>query len=314
MKSVSVIVPTFNRFEELLITLPQIINFIDDSVELIVFDQSNEYNPKEKLDQIEHLLSGTANCRYYHCAVASVPLAWNTAAALSNNDLLIFLDDDVDIDFDFITAHKRKYEANPDIIGVAGGYYASSYNRIWTPSSKNGCATTIAGVNVSFLKLFFKSSGAASNYKKPFAAFDWELAEYAGSKFGKLAVGDDILVFHRAPATGGCGNQSYRGHSWYYGAYHNHFLWMFTREFPRNLTRLPRHFYWLIRYCLPSKNILISKSFFNDVIFKSFRDAYQSYRKCGKKRRSDVIQEENYSLVYCSKDSNKKVECYERRV
>lgn len=291
----SVIIPTYNRKEDLLITLPQVLKYLDDKSELIIFDQSSDYTPEEIMNDIEKLKIDK-NFSYYHCSVPSVTLAWNTAAYLAKGEILLFIDDDIDIDFNFINSHRLKYQETPEIIGVAGGYYASAKERIWSPSSRKGCASTIAGVNVSFLREVFIKAGAASNYLKPFAPFDWEIAEFFGIHYGKITVGSDILVFHRAPANGGCENQSTRGVNWYLGCYTNHFIWMLNREFPHNITRLPRHLYSMLKYCLPNRKLLLSKDFIINAIFKAMKNAYKTNKASSNKRATEKNHEHAYNL------------------
>lgn len=280
MDFVSVVIPTYNRLEELLITLPQVVRYLDGNSELIISDQSDEYDPSEHIDSLNSVLGG-ANVKYYHCSKPSVTLAWNTAAKLARGSIILFLDDDINLDIDIIDAHRKYYENNPDIVGVAGGYYASSYEKVWIPSSRNGVAMTLAGVNTSFRKDIFQESGCATSFIRPFAGFDWELAEYINQNFGEIAVGDDALVFHRAPASGGCENQKERGVSWYYGCYHNHTLWILHRRLPHKLTQLPRHFYSLIKYCTPNSKLFFSYPFFRNAIMNAIIDAHRLYRREG---------------------------------
>lgn len=301
--SCSVIIPTYNRMEDLLITLPQVLKYLDDKSELIIFDQSTDYKPEEILIAIEKLKIDK-NFSYYHCSVPSVTLAWNTAASLAKGEILLFIDDDIDIDFNLIHSHREKYLEMPEIIGVAGGYYASSKDRVWIPSSRKGCASTIAGVNVSFLRETFIKAGAASNYLKPFAPFDWEIAEFFAIHYGKIIVGSDILVFHRAPANGGCENQSTRGVNWYFGCYTNHFIWMLNREFPHNFTRLPKHLYSMLKYCLPSRKLLLSKEFIKNAIFKAIKKSREINRISNKKRATEKNPEHTYNLLMKHKNTD----------
>lgn len=301
MKFVSVVIPTYNRFDELIITLPQVIRLLDEHSELIIFDQSDSYHPTDYIDQLSEICSG-ANVSYYHCSVPSVTLAWNTAAQLAKGSLILFLDDDVNLDINILGAHREYYEKDPDIMGVAGGYYASSYDRTWVPSSRKGVATTLAGVNTSLRKEFFDRSGVASNFIRPFAGFDWELAEHINQHYGKVVVGERALVFHRAPASGGCGNQATRGPSWYYGCYHNHFLWMLHRKFPYSLTQLPRHFYSLVKYCLPKKETLLSLDYLKQSIILGIKDAYLSHKKSkGRVTEALALGKEVTCVLSCSK-------------
>jgi glycosyltransferase involved in cell wall biosynthesis len=285
--------------EELLITLPQIVNILDKRGELIVLDQSDKYDLELYKSELNNIAKGK-NVRYLHSPTPSVPLAWNTAAEIAQGTILLFLDDDIDLEYNIIEVHLALYRED-NIIGVAGSYYAGHRSRKWIPSSNSKTATALAGVNMSFRRNVFIEFGAATWFIKPFAGVDWELAEVMGIA-GKIAVGDTCFVFHRAPADGGCGNQGTRSYDWYYGAYFNHTLWLLSRPFPKFLTLLPRHFYWLFRYCLPAGELALTKRFFSYSIFKAISDAYKVY-KTNDKIRSHVTNSAQLRVIIKSEHS-----------
>lgn len=303
MDFVTVIIPTYNRLKDILQTLPEITKFLDSSSELIIFDQSNSYNPEDNIDKLKDLLLNV-NSRYFHCDTPSLPLAWNTAASLAKGNIILFLDDDINIDSNIIEIHRNHYIKDPEIVGVAGSYYAASYERQWIPSSRNGSASTLAGVNASFRKDIFLKAGAASSFIPSFAPVDWEIAEHINDHFGRIAVGSDAFVFHRAPADGGCENQSERGVNWYYGCYHNHVLWMLHRQFPFNLLRLPRHFYALIKYCVPKKKLLLQSDFWKHGVKNAIKNAFKKYHQDKKQRRKDALPE--CTSFHCVLDTQNK--------
>ncbi|MBB5320692.1 glycosyltransferase family 2 protein [Marinobacter oulmenensis] len=297
MRTVTIIIPTYNRLQDLLLTLPQVVAIMDENCELIVFDQSNSYAPEEYQQQLDGIL-GRVNARYVHCRIPSLPLAWNTAAKLATGEIVLFLDDDIDIHDNLIDIHRQHYEEKPDIVGVAGAYYAGSENRPWIPSERNGRAVTLAGVNCSFRRQVFLDAGSVSSFIKPFAPIDWEIAEHVSDHFGRLAVGADARVFHRAPAEGGCENQAARGIDWYYGSYHNHILWALHRRYPQKLIHFPRHFYVLMKYCLPGRQLLLTKAYWTGAVIRALKDAGRTYRQDGKKRRHDTITDSDaYRIV-----------------
>ncbi len=294
----TIIIPTFNRTKELLLTIPQLIKYLDRECELIVIDQTNDGSLENYVNEFKKMLTGV-NCRYYHSQTPSVPLAWNTAAKMAKGDLLIFIDDDIDLDFNLVSKHIGYYEHNQDIKGVAGSYYTDNVK--WIPSSDKNTATTLAGVNMSFRKNNFLNTGGLSSMKKPFAPIDWELAESFYRREGRLLVGEDCCVFHRAPADGGCANQSTRGTQWYYGTYHNHILWMLIRPFPYSVKRLPRHFYWLYKYCIPPFVLLRTWEFWKKSVFASIRDAFKTYQLDGRTRKSVALSEGEITLLFETK-------------
>lgn len=297
MRTVTIVIPTYNRLRDLLLTLPQVVAIMDNDCELIIFDQSDSYAPEEHRQQLDDILGGV-NARFVHCRVPSLPLAWNTAAAMATGEIILFLDDDIDLDDNLIETHRTYYDQKPGIVGVAGAYYAGSKDRPWVPSERNGKAVTLAGVNCSFRRPVFLDAGSVSSFIKPFAAIDWEIAEHISDHFGALAVGTDARVFHRAPADGGCENQAARGVSWYYGSYHNHILWALHRRYPQKLTRVPRHVYVFLKYCLPGRQLLMTKAYWTNAVFRALKDAYRTYRQDGKTRRHATITDSDaYHVV-----------------
>ena len=292
----SVIIPTFNRRKDLLLTLPNIAKYLDTDAEVIVVDQSNNYDPKLDIDKIEAMFTNK-RLKYYFLNRPSLPDAMNFGIKQALGEIIFCIDDDMDIEPDFFQAHLRHYKNDNTIIGVAGGYYAGTRNSVWIPSSKKGYAITSAMANLSVKKLVFSKVGVASYYLKPFAPIDWEVAEVL-SNYGKLAVGDDCLAFHRAPANGGCENQSERTLDWYYGTYHNHFLWMFSRSFPASLLKLPRHVFILIKYVLPKRKYLLSFDYLK-TIYRAFCDALHTYRT--EPRVSFDTSEQSFILLFQSK-------------
>ncbi len=298
MISISVIIPTYNRLSDLKETLPQIIDQLDENSELIVFDQSDTYGRVVIENELVPLLNHEKSIRYYSCTTPSVPYAWNTAAKLAQYDIVLFLDDDINLTGNILEAHRNYYRENPTIVGVAGGYYASSFDKTWIPSSKNGSASTLAGVNTSFIREVFVKSGCASDFIASFAGFDWELAEFVSQNYGEIAVGENALVFHRAPLDGGCQNQGERSNQWYRHCYHNHALWFMFRRFPYNLLHFPKHLYILLKYCTPPKNRLFTRQFFSEAILKGFKDGIRTYKRGKKLRNASSLPTSHFKLVF----------------
>lgn len=300
----SIIIPTYKRFEELILTLPQVVAQMQNNYELIIIEQSDLAEVQANKEKLETQLEGI-NYTLLHSAVPSVPLAWNTGCDKAQGRILIYLDDDVDFTFDIVAAHIAYYN-DPTVVGVAGCYYASSVEHEWIPSSKNGIAGSLSGANMSFLKSSFEKIGAASSFLKPFAAVDWELCE-AMNSVGKVVVGYNTTVLHRAPASGGCANQGFRGEEWYFGAYHNHTVWMLSRSFPQLFTNLPRHFYWLFKYCLPKKKTeMFTFSFFKNAIYNGIKAGWKTHVENGRQRKTWVLPETSMTLIASGKASKAK--------
>ncbi len=295
----SIVIPTFNRLNELLLTLPQVVDLVYAQGEIIVIDQSDDGQPEQHKVQLAEICA-QCNIRYYMApSFASVSIAINTGAQLANAPIVLIMDDDLDFtDTDIITKHLEYYR-EPDIIAVAGCYYAGHIDYPWIPSAKHGIATSLASAHMSARKTTFEQYGAASWLKPPFSTIDWEMAEVF-NRHGKVALGEDCFVFHRAPVDGGCGNQGTRGVNWYRGTYHNHTLWMLSRPLKDKLLKLPKHIYTLLRYCIPSKDLMWTRKFWKEAVINGIKDGLNTFKAHDNKRTHFAECENKLTLLFAN--------------
>jgi len=255
---VSVVVPTYKRGRELQRTLGQIHAIMSAADEVIVVDQTPTHPP----DVRQFLLTCAAHpqTRVLHVNRPSVTLARNIGLLYARAPVVLFLDDDVDVERGLIEEHLAYY-VEPDVIGVAGGYFMGTRAVAWKPSGTARSARALAGVNMSFRRdAMIQAGGEDTNFGGGGAGEDWEFGERM-RRLGRLANGGDCMVLHRAPVEGGAGNQRRRGPEWYLEAYHNHIYWMLKRPFPQIITRMPRHLYWIAKYNIPQRDVLMEPAF-----------------------------------------------------
>lgn len=117
--TISVIVPTYNRFEALRQTLQDLGQQTRQADEVLVVDQSRD-EAGRPLDRGGELQGCCPNLRYLHQAEANAQVARNRAIREARGDILLFLDDDVRLPLDFVANHLRNYEDDPSLDGVAG--------------------------------------------------------------------------------------------------------------------------------------------------------------------------------------------------
>jgi glycosyltransferase involved in cell wall biosynthesis len=115
--SVAVGIPTYNRGEVLVRTVGQVLAQNPPADEIIVVDQSDWYPEGVK----EHLaqLAREGRIRYFFQRPANLPAARNRILRESYADIVIFIDDDVELEDGFIGHHARNY-ADPAVWAVAG--------------------------------------------------------------------------------------------------------------------------------------------------------------------------------------------------
>ena len=115
--TVSIIIPTYNRNEILCKTLENILSFQHQFHELIVIDQTREHEPETQrfLDD----LIDKNKIRYIFEEIPSTPNAKNIGINSAKGDIIIFFDDDVEINENTIPVHIATL-SEPGVGGVTG--------------------------------------------------------------------------------------------------------------------------------------------------------------------------------------------------
>src|SRR5437763_16310722 len=93
--SISVIVPTFRRFEPLIQTVCDLLKQEYPSFEVVVADQNPNW-PEEFSESLERI-KDNALVRWLSLESPGVVVARKRAVAASKGDLVVFVDDDVSI-------------------------------------------------------------------------------------------------------------------------------------------------------------------------------------------------------------------------
>lgn len=105
MNKISLIIPTYNRLDTIKRTIAYLEKTTDKPDEIIVVDQSNKDN---YASQIKRLCDdSTLNIIYQHEKRPSSTMARNVGITLSKNEILVFMDDDVDVKHDTFTVVRN---------------------------------------------------------------------------------------------------------------------------------------------------------------------------------------------------------------
>lgn len=121
---VSVVIATYNREQLLLDTIAYVLANEYPEYELIVVDQTREHT-QAFLDRLA-IIRGEHDFTYIHLTRPSLPLARNVGILHAKGDTVLFCDDDVIVEPDFILRHAQCY--TDATVGAVGG-------RIVTPGS-----------------------------------------------------------------------------------------------------------------------------------------------------------------------------------
>ncbi len=119
--TVSVIIPTKNRPDDLELTLRSLVTQTVAAEELIIVDQSEDGESKGRAYRT--LMNGSARIRLHYIhdtGITGGAAARNHAMAVASSDIWLFLDDDVILEPNFVEELIAAYRTNPKAIGVSG--------------------------------------------------------------------------------------------------------------------------------------------------------------------------------------------------
>lgn len=116
LRDISVIIPTYNRVDELKITLKPLLKHIAELNEIIVVDQSKNDLTKSLVKRKNH-----PKLKYVYLANASLPRARNLGVSKSSKSskLIFFLDDDATISSNYFSVMLQIFNSRPNIMGAA---------------------------------------------------------------------------------------------------------------------------------------------------------------------------------------------------
>jgi GT2 family glycosyltransferase len=124
----SVVIPTLNRAELLRRTLASLAECDPGPDEVVVIDADPEHSAKSVTEEFPD-----ANVRYISSR-PSVTLQRNVGIDAAEGDVLVFLDDDVDVDPRLFRRLAEVYE-DPSVIGATGRVVEPRPGRLVSPSS-----------------------------------------------------------------------------------------------------------------------------------------------------------------------------------
>lgn len=121
--TVSVIIPTYEREEVLCQTLRQLLDQDRQPDEILVIDQTPTHQPETEVFLNQLVAAG--KIRVIHQPIPSASRARNRGILEATGDVLIFVDDDILVERDFIRAHLENYP-DGDIAAVTGAIWSEN--------------------------------------------------------------------------------------------------------------------------------------------------------------------------------------------
>lgn len=114
--SLTVAIPTYRREQVLIDTLHYLLALSAPPAEILVLDQTEQH--EAVTDQQLAALHAKGAIRWIRLAEPSIPKAMNQGLLISTQDLVLFLDDDIQPEPTLLTAHLKIHMQHPDVLVV----------------------------------------------------------------------------------------------------------------------------------------------------------------------------------------------------
>ena len=209
---ISVIIATYNRFEDLkraLHSLEKMDVQRELSWELIIVDNNSNDKTKDIFEEFEK--KNTLPLRYFFEGHQGKAFAINTGIRNSKGDILAFTDDDAIVDKYWLTSIEKEFMNDTVVAGVGGR--VELFNKKDKPvtirtfkerilfSSTQHVYTLIIGCNMSFKKEVFKEVGGIDTNLGPGSksgavADDPDFIYRVYKKGFKMIYSPDVVVYH----------------------------------------------------------------------------------------------------------------------
>lgn len=225
----SVIIATYGRESCLVETIRSVFQQNYPDFELLIVDQTANHTP-----EVESFLKNLSDPRYSYFLVSppSLPAARNFGLSRARGDIIIYIDDDVFLEPDFILNHVHAYQRSSNIAGIGGRTYylpnrkfSTQLPQIMKDASwkggfdwtEPGEAIAAVGCNMSFRRSALNEIGGFD------CSFEGNaLREESDVSFRLRRRGYQIWfepkasLEHRPAATGGCREKDLRDTTTYY--------------------------------------------------------------------------------------------------
>jgi len=152
---VSIIIPTYKRDEMLCKTLSNIVSFERQYHELIIVDQTKEHDPQTR-QYLDNLISG-GRIKYIYEDYPNLPNARNVGIEKASGDIVLFFDDDIEINENTIPSHISGF-SEQNIGCVTGKVTIQNTNQTGNRVLENG--GSIKKLIKSFLFIFLRKKAA----------------------------------------------------------------------------------------------------------------------------------------------------------
>lgn len=279
---ISVIIPTYNREQCLVDTLLSILAQPYPNFEIIVIDQSDVISDAKKelikknasttLRQAQDGGSTTEKrLRYFQIEERGRSLAKNYGILQAKGDLVLFCDDDILVEANFLQTHADIYKKDPLIAAAScrlvekgdpsdavdcplrTTFYGKLVNKPW--STRSSYVSSLNGGNMSFRKEVLDKVGFFEEYFEGTSMVEEPDVAYRVIKSGyRVYFCTDTTVQHFPQYNGNVAYMREKRAEWFYFYFYN--LLIFYTKYKRTIN-LPVVFIYTLLVC--TKHIIIHK-------------------------------------------------------
>ena len=214
MVSISVIIATLDRGEDLIMLLDQLSE--EKKMEVIVVDQTDIY-ADEHQQKLTGLFNNNPNFHYYKLELKNVSNARNFGVQKSSGNYLLFIDDDVTLPDDYINKFANFAGENQNMDAVAGmvlgldlninyslskEFYNKHYGRMFKPLNYGYKLTDsdLPSGNLLIKKTAFNSLNGYDTNLLRFEDSDFAMRFFKAGL--KSCYEPDLYLIHKATPTG----------------------------------------------------------------------------------------------------------------
>lgn len=280
---ISIIIPTYNREQCLIDTLHSILAQPYPNFEIIVIDQSDVISEAKKELIKKHASiasttstgsvtsSATGKLRYFKINERGRSLAKNYGILQAKGDLVLFCDDDILVEANFLQTHADIYKKDPLIAAAScrlvekgdpsdavdcplrTTFYGKLVNKPW--STRSSYVSSLNGGNMSFRKEVLDKVGFFEEYFEGTSMVEEPDVAYRVIQSGyRVYFCTDTTVQHFPQYNGNVAYMREKRAEWFYYYFYN--LLIFYTKYKRTIN-LPVVFIYTVLVC--TKHIIIHK-------------------------------------------------------
>lgn len=165
MPKISLVIPTLNRPDDLTRCLNSITKLSKAFDEIIIIEQGDMDKTQAIVNQFTSL-----NIRLYFYPIKSIAKARNAGIEKAQGDFVAFVDDDTELDKDYVKVALEYFANNTKVVGITGRIY---FNKITVLSFIKRLVTILLGINGFKTNIFKSGQNGDIFYKDKIQKVQW---------------------------------------------------------------------------------------------------------------------------------------------